>query len=590
MESDTLSRGWEEGFIEQPSLERGIRRSTGVYYTPFSLAERIVERCFEYFPISPDSSDAVVSVLDPACGNGVFLAAALKYFASHDFGLRLALSGVDIDAGAVQEARRLLETSLTRLPSSRVALRLWVQDFLDYEAGKYHVIIGNPPWVVIRNLPNREQQTRIKRLMRRLGLWDGAAHLATQLDLATIFLWKCATCHLEDEGVLGLVMPSSVATATAQHRLLLERLTRQGFRVSVWDLSKEENLFPSPACVVFLRRTAKAPSGRPEPADPLPYHSTPLSSTETQLTSPYYSRFMVGASIFPRCFYLVQVIDEAGDSLTIQTHPDVFKRAKDPWKIQIQGRLHRRHLFRTLIAQDLLPFGVIRDTLVALPVEILGEDETLLVNLTEERLGVSMEWFSRCEEEWARRRSEASAEWFPTLWERLNYQGLLTKQFPTKRFVVCYSATGSNPTAAVIDRRRTTRLVLDVKTWYLQTNDEDEAFYLAGVINSGTVVAEIRHRQPRGLYGPRAIHRLPLSLPVPLFARDNPIHLNIANLAKEAAALVERSLGSLKRRQEVRAHLTPLLAQMDGLVGRLLKEVECRQKESNKVWQPRLFE
>ena len=80
-----------------------------------------------------------VSVLDPACGDGRFLAAAADHVAAA--GGIAVLHGVDVDAGAVDAARGSL--------AGRGDVRVEVGDALarDWGDATYDVVLGNPPYL-----------------------------------------------------------------------------------------------------------------------------------------------------------------------------------------------------------------------------------------------------------------------------------------------------------------------------------------------------------------------------------------------------------------------------------------------------------
>ena len=76
----------------------------GSFYTPDDLVLTVVEAV-----ITPEfvasRAGRPISVLDPACGDGRFLAAAAERVRS--LGGEVALHGVDVDPTAVGAARRL---------------------------------------------------------------------------------------------------------------------------------------------------------------------------------------------------------------------------------------------------------------------------------------------------------------------------------------------------------------------------------------------------------------------------------------------------------------------------------------------------
>jgi hypothetical protein len=101
-------------------------RSAGKVYTPAPLAREVVRRTLE-----PLANRRNPRILDPACGDGVFLREASRYVDPD------CLVGMDIDAAAVARARRALPGADLRVGD---ALRHGWRE-------RFDAVIGNPPWI-----------------------------------------------------------------------------------------------------------------------------------------------------------------------------------------------------------------------------------------------------------------------------------------------------------------------------------------------------------------------------------------------------------------------------------------------------------
>ena len=101
------------------------RRGAGLYYTPPEVAARVVALAKE--------QGAVGTVLDPCAGAGAFLLAAAR-------GGFTSLRGIDLDAAALQVARKSL-----RLSGARAVLTC--ADSLQVRPrGAVDCVLGNPPY------------------------------------------------------------------------------------------------------------------------------------------------------------------------------------------------------------------------------------------------------------------------------------------------------------------------------------------------------------------------------------------------------------------------------------------------------------
>lgn len=112
------------------NLTKSARKSLGQFWTPPAIVNFMLELV---------ECEPLWKVIDPACGEGIFLMGAIKRGCG-------AIAGVDIDPEALERARKLLGVS-----SGKV--RLYCQDGLDpiqdenaFWRGDYDLVIGNPPF------------------------------------------------------------------------------------------------------------------------------------------------------------------------------------------------------------------------------------------------------------------------------------------------------------------------------------------------------------------------------------------------------------------------------------------------------------
>lgn len=133
---------------ERQLAASGRRRAAGAYYTPPHLIDFVVDRTLG--PLVDAAADPLaLRVIDPACGAGVFLLAALDRICARVGADRAAdvarrcLYGVDIDPIAVELARRAVRRACGAEPNLAVANA--VIGAFPF-AGRFDAVIGNPPW------------------------------------------------------------------------------------------------------------------------------------------------------------------------------------------------------------------------------------------------------------------------------------------------------------------------------------------------------------------------------------------------------------------------------------------------------------
>jgi hypothetical protein len=195
-------------------------------------------------------------VLDPACGDGVFLAAARDRLGARPG----ALAGVDLCAEAVERAGQALGPGVTLatgnalLDPDRDPPDLAPMDPRALLPGSdrtigFDVVVGNPPWVDASELARTSPGLR-ERLTGRYATARG------NWDLCCLFVERAASL-LGADGRLGLVLPGAVLAAgyarvtrsllaTLDVEWLVDGRTLGGFRASAYPV------------LVVARRTSRA--------------------------------------------------------------------------------------------------------------------------------------------------------------------------------------------------------------------------------------------------------------------------------------------------------------------------------------------
>jgi hypothetical protein len=184
---------------ERDGGEAGQRRNRGVHYTPVSLAEYLTARVLDQLLASSDVRTPL-QILDPSCGGGTFLLAALRYLLQRHGNsspqkildlLGAYLFGCDIDPQAVVASRRALllavwdsllvsnnEVSISDLRVPDLRQNIVCQDFLtsNSKLSQFHAILGGPPFVRIHEMlradPDRVERYRAKYHTARSGQFD----------------------------------------------------------------------------------------------------------------------------------------------------------------------------------------------------------------------------------------------------------------------------------------------------------------------------------------------------------------------------------------------------------------------------------
>ena len=167
----------------------------------------------------------------------------------------------------------------------------------------------------------------------------------------------------------------------------------------------------------------------------------------------------------------------------------------------------------------------------------------------------------------------------------------MTNQNPKAKYRVIYNTSGTFLTAAIVENEPiafeingqkiiSNGLVADYVTYYFETSNFKEAYYLSSILNSPILNILIKPMQARGLWGPRHICKKVLELPIPQFDASNTDHIKLAELGQKCADKTKhwldsggsgkiRSVGKL--RGMVREMLKEELQEINGVVVEILK-------------------
>ncbi|NDC78294.1 MAG: hypothetical protein EBZ67_10550 [Chitinophagia bacterium] len=179
--------------------EAGQRRARGVHYTPVSLADYLTVRVLDRLRTLQDAR-MPLRILDPSCGGGTFLLAALRYLLQQRGSsspqetldlLGASLFGSDIDPQATAATRRALllatwdalhvsgnEIDDANLQVPDLRQNILCQDFLASKAPfhPFGAIVGGPPFVriheMLQSAPDRVEEYRAKYRTARSGQFD----------------------------------------------------------------------------------------------------------------------------------------------------------------------------------------------------------------------------------------------------------------------------------------------------------------------------------------------------------------------------------------------------------------------------------
>lgn len=203
----------------------GFDKLRGGYYTPSKIAKFICD-----WAIQKEN----IHVLEPSCGDGVFIEASIN---------RIKEICPNLDYENYVTGIELIEEEAKK--SGRYGANIINGDFFEYYANyiknrkKYDVIVGNPPFIRYQNVDERSREIAFS-FMKEIGL---SPTKLTNMWLPFLIL---SSLSLEKDGRLGMVIPAELfqvdyAGETRQFlSTYFEKITIITFRTLVFDTIQQE--------------------------------------------------------------------------------------------------------------------------------------------------------------------------------------------------------------------------------------------------------------------------------------------------------------------------------------------------------------
>lgn len=158
------------------SLSKGLRQEQGIFFTPKKARDVLFAKLSE-LGVKPKV------VLEPSFGSGEFLLDAKRVYPS------AKLVGVEKNESLFKSVK---------CPGAN----LTCCDFLDW-TGTADLIIGNPPYFVIKT-------DKLSAKEKKAFATKNSNAMTGRPNIYILFLYKCLTEHLEADGFLAFIIPTSL--------------------------------------------------------------------------------------------------------------------------------------------------------------------------------------------------------------------------------------------------------------------------------------------------------------------------------------------------------------------------------------------
>ncbi len=531
------------------------RQASGEFYTPKALILLMIDAKFN------DQK----TILDPACGSGGFLIEIMKKHLGKKNHVnrrskKITLLGIDANPLAIQTAYTnsilfLLNHTEGNLNGANKVEFCFFQDNALFPRKstvdaikKVDFIIGNPPWINISGIYSEDYKTKLKNLAKELKILFGVE--AKNTEISSIFFYRCRDLYLKNKGIIFFVLPATVLNGN-QHVLFryfykFEEIEAWGFNGDIFKIYSiclcarkmkflEENLeetqsrlridysfynFKNNGGLQFSikERTKMVPAFIKSNNNGFPligsYNPIDLSDSIINSIVPerssYYKLVKGGIRIVPRRWVVIK--ERPPFPKIVEIHPDFTQQAKEKWSEPPYSKriIESEYIHPFLKSQGLIPFSFVKLEFAFIPFDISDFAVKNRQFFNEEKLKPKAKSFYRFIDLEYRKLIKSSAS-MKTLSDNFTYNRRLVPSVvlfrkgrrDVKKFMVVHNSIGSIVKSVVLKES----VLLDNSLYYFLTDNENEAYYICGVLNSPLMTALVKRIGSTGSRGSlRNIH------------------------------------------------------------------------------------
>lgn len=407
-------------------------------------------------------------------------------------------------------------------------------------AGLFNGLVSNPPWLALSKIADNPYKDALRKRAENYGIKPpGPSHL--HIELATIFLLHAVEKYLRPSGAVGCVLPETVLSGHHHNpfRIGAFMTGRKPVPLAVDELWRvEKGTFKNEAVVLFGKKESRGafapspiPGRRVSPAgrNPLIFNQvvqgnriawsdrTSVGTGGLGFFEP--AEFRQGADVMPRTAIFHETSQVGGGQWSIGPIDRQTSRSRylvaDAKKLKEFSLpncvMPDRFVFDVLMSNHLTPFDIARPAKGLLPIEKSADGRWVPVASTAIATNVAARTaFARVFG--ALGSGIGTDEFFAML--DSNRRKLTAQNVPEEGWIVFMGAGGDYVCAACADASSygAGKLVVDQTLYWTAVGSEDEALYLVGLLNSEAVNDVIKEFQPRGQFGARHVHTLPLGV------------------------------------------------------------------------------
>lgn len=566
-----------------------IRHSVGEYYTPYWLANTVIEQITK-----DDVSAFSKKYIDPACGSATFIVALInKYRKSSNNSIFSNVCGIDINPLTVLAAKTnylLLYSKYCGLDnSSPLEIPIYCADTIainnmtllfgednNYDTVpkiQYDYIVGNPPWVNWEYMPDNYR-------MQHAQLWQyydlfsqkGLNTNFIKEDISVLLTYVVIDNYLAIGGKIGFVVKETLFKSIKQgegfrkFRIIPKNVDLKVLRVDdltkikpfkdavtrtaiiyiekgaktnypveyvVWNPSSKIKSFESNT-LFDLNKYIDFDSLKARPSLKTAINSGWITESEDEMS---YSKFTLGCNelvartgVFTggaNGIYWLNIDAEKNDNVFVS---NITERAKNKMR-KVKFEVEKEYVFPFLTGNDLNFWSYKYSKYILCP----HTSETKMHPIDKQKLAqypLTEKYFSEFKKELEDRKGFTSMD--ESIHEQFFYALQRIGVYTFAKYKVCWRYICKNFTPAVVEYANdkflgVKNIIGNEKIISIAFDDRDEAYYICAIISSTPYRKTIENYMVGTQITPSIIGRLN----IPKFDRYNHQHIELSRICRE---------------------------------------------------------
>ena len=583
IEGDAISTIFECIFPKE------IRHSVGEYYTPYWLANAVIEQITEH-----DENAFLKKYIDPACGSATFLVALInKYRESSNNLIFSNVCGIDINPLSVLAAKTnflLLYSKYCIINATEpIEIPIYCADTIaindlsmqfdetnSYDSVpriKYDYIVGNPPWVNWEYMPDNYR-------MQHAQLWQyyslfsqkGLNSNFIKEDISVLLTYVVIDNYLSIGGKIGFVIKETLFKSIKQGEgfrkfriipkqtdlkvlrvddltkikpfkdavtrtaiIYIEKGSKTNYPVDyiVWNPSSKIKSFDNNT-LFDLSKYISFESLKARPSVKTAINSGWITESEDEMI---YSKYILGSNelvartgVFTggaNGIYWLNIDAVHKENVLVS---NIIERAKNKMK-KVQLEVEKEYVFPFLTGNDLDFWTYEYSKYILCP----HTSKTKMYPIDDKELAkypLTKKYFAEFKKELEDRKGFTSMD--ESIHEQFYYTLQRIGVYTFAKYKVCWRYISKNFTPAVVEYAKDKYLgdkniIGNEKIISIAFDDRDEAYYVCAVISSTPYRKTIENYMVGTQITPSIIGRLN----IPRFDNQNEQHLELSRICRE---------------------------------------------------------